>query len=107
MYVYFEISDRKHSYEILGQVKWAKISLWNDDGTYSAADPLQWLKVSIFGIFRTLLTWFDLIHFEFKMVDGYLFFVKKIWLIKELGKTENWWKMFGFELYFPVALKGC
>ena len=76
MYVYFEISDRKHSYEILGQVKWAKISLWNDDGTYSAAAPLQWPKVSIFGIFRTYM---DTIKKQILMQWIWYFLTKFIW----------------------------
>ena len=56
--VYFDKPGEKLSGEILGHARWAKIGLWNDDGTYSAAALLQWPKVSIFGIFRTYATLF-------------------------------------------------
>ena len=54
--VYFDKSGEKLSGEILGHARWAKIGLWNDDGTYSAAALLQWPKVSIFGIFCTYMS---------------------------------------------------
>ena len=53
--VYFYKSGEKLSVEILGHARWAKIRLWNDDWTYSAAAPLQWPKMSIFGLFWTFM----------------------------------------------------
>ena len=51
--VYFDKPGEKLSGEILGHSRWAKIGLWNDNVTYSAAALFQWPKVSIFGIFCT------------------------------------------------------
>ena len=74
--VYFDKSGEKLRGEILGHAKWPKIGLLNDDATYSAAAPLQWPKVSIFGIFRTYM---DTIKKQILMQWIWYFLTKFIW----------------------------